>query len=114
MDPLTTTILAIVAILAVIGLYHQLDQQLKDADQQVRATVTKVRELVERMQKLEADNEKLKEANHYRINFDSLQELDNATAVLSALDDQMELRREFVHNALEHMRRARNPKRNGR
>ncbi len=62
-----------------------------------------------RMRALEARITKLEEAKQKRINYESLEEIDNAFAALIIVEREIEIKRIALDNLREHLLRARNP-----
>ncbi len=62
-----------------------------------------------RMKALEARIARLEEARQKRINYESLEEIDNAFAALIVVEREIEIKKNALDNLREHLLRARNP-----
>ncbi len=61
------------------------------------------------MRRLDERVRKLEEARQKRINYESLEEIDNAFAALIVVEREIEIKRIALDNLREHLLRARNP-----
>ncbi len=88
MELLLSAFLGLVALLCAVAIYSEFRGRLNCLDARVR---------------------RLEEAKQKRINYESLEELENAIAAFDVLEREIEFKRTVLDNLREHLLRARNP-----
>jgi hypothetical protein len=85
---LIAAFLGAAALLCAVGIYVEFRGKLEHLDRRVQ---------------------KLEEAGQKRINYQSLEELDNAFAALIVVEREIEIKKNALDNLRSHLLRARNP-----
>jgi hypothetical protein len=90
MTDLVAVFFGVVALLCAAAIYSEFRGRLNRLDERVR---------------------KLEDAKQKRINYESLEEIDNAFAALIVVEREIEIKKNALDNLREHLVRARNPRR---